>query len=128
LPVVQAIIGGAGMTKSDNLHALELHRRRLEHLVGELLRTADDVDQASKFAEQPLTEDWQKRLGNTCTELASLSEAVHAIRSLLDAGDTGAAQRALLKSTDIATRLSERLKNIKHSSRWRTKNTGTDVS
>jgi hypothetical protein len=102
------------MNKADKLHALELNRRKLEHLVGELLRKADEIDQSIKYGEKTLSEDWQERLASTCTELASLSEAVGSIRLLIDAGDIDATQRSLLKSTDIAAHLSGRLRQIKH--------------
>lgn len=104
------------MNKIEKLHALELNRRKLEHLVGEMMRKADEIDQATKYGERTLSEEWQERLASTCTELASLSEAVASIRELIDAGDIDPTQRALLKSTDIATHLSGRLRQIKHAS------------
>jgi hypothetical protein len=104
------------MKKADKLYALELNRRKLEHLVGEMLRKADELDQSVRYGERDLSENWQERLASTCSELATLSEAVASIRALIDAGDTDATQRALLKSTDIATHLSGRLRQIKHSS------------
>ena len=103
------------MNKADKLHALELSRRKLEHLVGELLRKADELDQSVKYGERKLSDNWQERLASTCTELAALSETVASIRVLIDSGDISATQRALLKSTDIATHLSGRLRQIKHS-------------
>lgn len=102
------------MKMDDKLHVLEWHRRKLEHLVGEMLRKADELDLAVKYGERRLSEDWQERLASTCGELASLGEAVASIRGLIDAGDTDATQRSLLKSADIATHLSGRLRQIKH--------------
>jgi len=104
------------MKKAEKLHELDIHRRRLEQLVGEMLRKADDLDQSVKYGERKLDDYWRERLASSCGELASLSEAVAAIRGLIDAADVEATQRALLRSTDIATHLSGRLREIKHAS------------
>ncbi len=102
------------MNNVEKLHALDLHRRRLEHLVGEMLRKTDDLDQASKYATVAINADWRKRLENTCNELVLLSETVQQIATLINNGDSDAAQNALLRSTDIATHISGRLRELKY--------------
>lgn len=102
--------------KKEKIAELELHRKKLATLVGELLRKADDIDQSTKYGQGRLSKDWHNLLASTCQELASLSETVSDMAKLVQSGDLEASQRALLRATDIASHLSERLREIKHAS------------
>lgn len=102
--------------KKEKIAELELHRKKLASLIGELLRKADDIDQATKYGQSKLSKDWHTLLASTCQELVALSETVNDMTKLVQSGDVQASQRALLRATDIASHLSERLREIKYAS------------
>jgi hypothetical protein len=109
--------------RKQQLMELDIHRRKLVTLLGELLKKADELDQTTtQFQSQsqprlpsatPMNEEWHQLLASTCRELAALSETASNIEPLIKAGKVDAAQSALLRGTKVAQHLSQRLNELK---------------
>ena len=99
--------------KKTRLVELDIHRRKLSDLIGELLKKADEIDQHSKLLKRQLGAPWHERLAHTCRDLANLSAAVAESAQLLKDGKLKTCEDLILRSTEIATRLSHRLNELK---------------
>jgi hypothetical protein len=92
---------------------LDVHRRKLVRLVGELLQKADEIDRDSKEHKTKLDREWHRRLAEVCKDLAGLSQAATGIDDLIKANNANAAQDSLLRSVNIANHLSHTLNELK---------------
>jgi hypothetical protein len=97
---------------------LQQCQRRLQVLVGELLKRADDLDQESKFLEENvLDQSWHDELALVCCDLVALGDAVKEVDILIREKQVKIVRRSLIRSTDMASRIADRLRSMKRSSR-----------
>lgn len=101
--------------KKATLIALEIHRRKLAKLVGDLLSKADEIDQDSKFGTLKLPKPASEKLAEACRELSLLSETIDQIDVVIKKGRVPEAEDALVRALNIATHLSNKLNEIKRS-------------
>jgi len=93
-------------------------QRRLQVLVGELLKRADDLDQESKFLdENALEQSWHDELARVCCDLVALGDTVKEVDILIREKQVKIVRRSLMRSTDMASRIADRLRSMKRSSR-----------
>ena len=100
--------------KKSTLLELDVHRRKLVRLVGEMLKKADEIDQSSKQSTRMLDANWHDRLAVTCRDLSALSQAAAGIEALIKDSNAAKAQESLLRSVRIANHLSQALNELKH--------------
>jgi hypothetical protein len=102
--------------KKERLIELDVHRRKLVLLVGDLLKNADDLDLSTRRVEghsHRLPDRWHDQLAVVCKDLAALSEATGALDVLIKAGNLKRSQESLLRCVHIANNLSARLNALK---------------
>jgi hypothetical protein len=102
--------------KKERLIELDVHRRKLEALVGDLLKTADDLDLSTRRFEghtHRLPDRWHEQLAVICKDLAALSETTGSLAALIKAGNLKQAEDSLLRCVRIANNLSRRLNVLK---------------
>jgi len=98
--------------KQQKLAELGIHQRKLSELISRLLEKADNIDQETQQRQAKLTPQWHENFATTCKEIVSLSEAVNGINSLIKDGQVGATEKAILRSTNIAKYLWQKLQEI----------------
>jgi len=125
--ILSAVVGGAivagvmwspfhkyiSSRKAKTLAELEVYQRRLLDLVGELMRKADELDQAVKFNQPKLSSDWHEDFSRVCSELVKLGETVKSIETLLEKRELGSCRSLLMRSASIAHHLSDQLRSLK---------------
>ncbi len=98
--------------KQQKLAELAIHQRKLTELISKLLEKADDIDHQTKQRQTILTPQWHDNFAVTCQEIVSLSEAVNGIKSLIKDGQVKATEEAMLRSTNLAKYLWQKLQEI----------------
>jgi hypothetical protein len=98
--------------KREKLALLQVHQRKLSELVGGLLEKADLIDREVQERQRKLTPQWQDSFAKTCQEAVHLSEVVGNIQSLIKKGDVRGTEKALIRSTDIAKHLHQKLTDL----------------
>jgi hypothetical protein len=95
--------------KRHKLAELEIHQRKLNALVSDLLQKADEIDRESQERQHKLAQSWHEAFAQTCQEMVALSEVVNGIPTLIKKGDIKGSEAAMLRSTEIAKHLFNKL-------------------
>lgn len=93
--------------KAHRLADLRIEHDRLEAAISELLSRVNDLDLASKY--QKTAPSISSRLGDCCTEVGKLADALKEIETLTQAGNVQEANRLLLKCLTQAVNLSKEI-------------------
>ena len=90
---------------------LKAEHARLAAAVSELLNRVNDIDLASKYQQSP--NSLSTRLGDTCTEVGQLADAVQSIEKLLESSDLKETTKLFQQTLALALRLSKEINNLR---------------
>ncbi len=86
------------------------NRLRLSVVVSELLAHANELDQASKFAQPPVPAEWDKSLAQACNQLVLLSQALELMQQSMEGRDPSSVQHDILRCCRVASHVSYQLR------------------
>jgi hypothetical protein len=99
--------------RARELSQLKEYHQRLHIIVSELLSKANELDQESKYLNQPVDTKWSYSLAATCTELVELSNVLITIDTLITSRDIKETRKNIIQCLHISHRLHRQLSKSK---------------